>query len=170
MTNHDSSPMALAESIKEEFARNLKYSLATTRQICSKHELYLALALAVREHLINRWNATRDARIESKSKRVYYLSLEFLIGRSLDNNVINLGLDEAVRAAAKDLGFSWEDMCEEEVDAGLGNGGLGRLAACFLDSLATLQFPAIGYGLRYDYGISDSASSMVFRRKIPTIG
>lgn len=153
MTNHDSSPMALAESIKEEFARNLKYSLATTRQICSKHELYLALALAVREHLINRWNATRDARIESKSKRVYYLSLEFLIGRSLDNNVINLGLDEAVRAAAKDLGFSWEDMCEEEVDAGLGNGGLGRLAACFLDSLATLQFPAIGYGLRYDYGI-----------------
>jgi glycogen phosphorylase len=143
----------LTATIKEAFARNLKYSLATSRGSCAKYELYLALALAVRERLIDNWNETRQARINSKSKRAYYMSLEFLIGRAMSNNVINLGIEDSVRAAAQELGLKWEDVCEEEVDAGLGNGGLGRLAACFLDSLATLQFPAIGYGLRYDYGI-----------------
>ncbi len=154
MTNHDSNPAAaLCETIKEAFDRNLKYGLASTRKICSKHDIYLAMALAVREKLIDHWNHTRDARIESHAKRVYYLSLEFLIGRAMDNNVINLELDEVVRKAAADLGIDWDETREEEVDAGLGNGGLGRLAACFLDSLATLEIPAIGYGLRYDYGI-----------------
>ncbi len=152
--NHDPIPASsLSQGIEEAFARNLKYSLATNRKTSTKHELYLALALAVREKLIDRWNATRDARIESKAKRVYYLSLEFLIGRSMDNNVVNLGLEDAVRRACEDMHLDWDVVREEEVDAGLGNGGLGRLAACFLDSLATLQFPAIGYGLRYDYGI-----------------
>ena len=143
----------VTELIKEAFQRNLKYSLATSRGNCTKRELYLSLALAVRERLIDRWNDTRKARIESKSKRAYYLSLEFLIGRAMGNNVINLGLEKSVRSAAAELGLDWDELREEEVDAGLGNGGLGRLAACFLDSLATLQFPAIGYGLRYDYGI-----------------
>jgi len=154
MANEYSIPStSFSETIKEAFTRNLRYSLATTRKICSKHEIYLAMALAVRERLIDRWNATRDARIESHAKRVYYLSLEFLIGRAMENNVINMELDDDCRKAAAELDIDWDATEEEVVDAGLGNGGLGRLAACFLDSLATLQFPAIGYGLRYDYGI-----------------
>src|SRR6185369_7514572 len=143
----------MTDAIKAGFARNLKYALATNRKSCTKHDLYLALALTVRDRLIDRWHETREARIEVKGKRAYYLSLEFLIGRAMSNNVINLGIESAVRKTCEDLGLNWEEMREEEVDAGLGNGGLGRLAACFLDSLATLQFPAIGYGLRYDYGI-----------------
>jgi len=139
--------------IKNSFAHHLKYTLATTRRIASKHDLYLALAMAVRDRLIDRWNETRQARVEAKVKRAYYLSLEFLIGRSIDNNVINLGVDDGVRKAMQELNLNYEELREEEAEAGLGNGGLGRLAACFLDSLATLQYPAIGYGLRYDYGI-----------------
>jgi len=151
--NSDANSLSITEGIKEAFSRNLKFGLATSRGNCTKRELYLALALAVRERLIDRWNETRQARIDSQRKRAYYLSLEFLIGRAMGNNVINLGLEECVRTAATELGLNWDELLEEEVDAGLGNGGLGRLAACFLDSLATLQFPAIGYGLRYDYGI-----------------
>ena len=142
------------EAIKIGFAHNLKYGLANTRKGSStRRDLYLALALTVRDKLIDRWHETREARIEIKGKRAYYLSLEFLIGRAMGNNVINLGLEKPVREACEALGLNWDDLREEEVDAGLGNGGLGRLAACFLDSLATLEYPAIGYGLRYDYGI-----------------
>src|SRR5476651_2566503 len=143
----------IVEEIKQAFARNLKYSLATSRKSATKYELFLALSMAVREQLVNHWNETREARIHSKAKRVYYLSLEFLIGRAIDNNIINLGIVKEVEAAARELGLNFDDLREQEVDAGLGNGGLGRLAACFLDSLATLQYPAIGYGIRYDYGI-----------------
>jgi starch phosphorylase len=143
----------LAESIKGGFAHNLKYALANTRKNSTRHDLYLALAMTVRDKLIDRWHETREKRIEIKGKRAYYLSLEFLIGRAMGNNVINLGLEGAVRRACEDLGLNWDQLREEELDAGLGNGGLGRLAACFLDSLATLEYPAIGYGLRYDYGI-----------------
>ncbi|HUX20100.1 MAG TPA: glycogen/starch/alpha-glucan phosphorylase, partial [Spirochaetia bacterium] len=99
------------------------------------------------------WMETQRLHYDKGSKRVYYLSLEFLMGRALANNIINMGLQEAVADSMATLGYSWEDICEYEVDAGLGNGGLGRLAACFLDSMATLDIPAYGYGLRYDYGI-----------------
>jgi starch phosphorylase len=113
----------------------------------------MALAQTVRDRLINQWLQTQRTHHEKGVKRVYYLSLEFLMGRAMGNNVINAGIEGAVREAMDELGYSFEDMREQEVDAGLGNGGLGRLAACFLDSLATLDLPAFGYGLRYDYGI-----------------
>ena len=114
---------------------------------------YMSLALTVRDRLINQWKATQAAHDEQRAKHVNYLSLEFLLGRLLVNNAINMGIEPAIREAMSSLGYAWEELCEYEVDAGLGNGGLGRLAACFLDSLATLDLPAYGYGLRYDYGI-----------------
>src|SRR6202008_377121 len=116
-------------------------------------EPYLALALAVRDRLIQRWIRTQDAYYELDSKRVYYLSLEYLMGRTLGNSLIALGLQDTCAQALAELGYRLEDLREAEWDAGLGNGGLGRLAACFLDSMATLGYASYGYGLRYDYGI-----------------
>jgi len=113
----------------------------------------MALAYAVRDRLTERWISTQRRYHNENGKRVYYLSLEFLIGRLLGNNVINLCAYDETRAALKDLGIDIEDIRDNEVDAGLGNGGLGRLAACFLDSMATLGIPAHGYGIRYDFGI-----------------
>lgn len=114
---------------------------------------YRACAFAVRDELIRRWNETTSYHTSKAPKRAYYLSLEFLMGRSLDNAVINLGMKDMVAQAMGRLGFSFEDLIDEERDAGLGNGGLGRLAACYMDSSATLNLPVFGYGLRYDYGI-----------------
>ncbi len=142
-----------AESIAWGFAAHLKYTQGVDSYTATPHDKYMSLAYAVRDRLVNQWMHTQRTHHERRVKRVYYLSLEFLIGRSMTNNVINLGLEEPVRDAMLSLGYKWEDLREEEADAGLGNGGLGRLAACFLDSLATLQIPAWGYGLRYDYGI-----------------
>lgn len=114
---------------------------------------YQAVARSVRDHLIDRWNTTQQYLTSKDPKRVYYLSLEFLLGRTLDSALLNMGLKLPYKDALKQLGFRMEDLIEEEVDAALGNGGLGRLAACFMDSLATLDYPAWGYGLRYQYGI-----------------
>ncbi|MGC1523225.1 MAG: glycogen/starch/alpha-glucan phosphorylase [Steroidobacteraceae bacterium] len=107
----------------------------------------------IRDLIAHRWVMTRRVRAKSDPKRVHYLSMEFLLGRTLRNNIMNLGADPIVRQAMLQQGWNLEVLIEEEPDAGLGNGGLGRLAACFIDSLATLQYPAIGYGLRYEYGI-----------------
>ncbi len=112
-----------------------------------------ATARFIRDLIAHRWARTRLSRAEAKPKRVYYLSMEFLLGRSLRNNMMNLAAEPTVRHAMQQEGWDLESLIEEEPDAGLGNGGLGRLAACFIDSLATLQYPAIGYGLRYEYGI-----------------
>jgi glycogen phosphorylase len=112
-----------------------------------------ATARFIRDLIAHRWARTRLSRVESKAKRVYYLSMEFLLGRTLRNNMMNLAAEPLVRHAMQQEGWELEPLIDEEPDAGLGNGGLGRLAACFLDSLATLQYPAIGYGLRYQYGI-----------------
>ncbi len=112
-----------------------------------------ATARFIRDLVAHRWARTRLSRVEAKPKRVYYLSMEFLLGRSLRNNMMNLAAEPTVRRAMQQEGWNLEALIEEEPDAGLGNGGLGRLAACFIDSLATLQYPAIGYGLRYEYGI-----------------
>jgi starch phosphorylase len=117
------------------------------------HERFEAFALSVREFLARRWVDTENTYALENPKRVYYLSMEFLIGRSLANNVANLLLDTDARRAANDSNLDWLAILEQEADAGLGNGGLGRLAACFLDSMATLQIPAMGYGLRYEYGM-----------------
>jgi glycogen phosphorylase len=112
-----------------------------------------ATARFIRDLVAHRWARTRLARAEANPKRVHYLSLEFLLGRTLRNNMMNLAAEPAVRHAMAQEGWNLESLIDEEPDAGLGNGGLGRLAACFIDSLATLQYPAIGYGLRYEYGI-----------------
>jgi starch phosphorylase len=117
------------------------------------HERFEAFALSVREVLAKRWVETESTYARENPKRVYYLSMEFLIGKSLANNVTNLLLDPDVRRAVKEINLDWLATLEQEPDAGLGNGGLGRLAACFLDSMATMQIPAIGYGLRYEYGM-----------------
>jgi glycogen phosphorylase len=116
-------------------------------------ERFEAFALTVREVLTQRWVKTKSTYARENPKRVYYLSMEFLIGRSLANNVANLLVEPDVRRAVQEIGLDWLETVEQEPDAGLGNGGLGRLAACFLDSMATLQLPAMGYGLRYEYGM-----------------
>ena len=142
-----------AASIQKSFALHLKYSLAKDQFTATERDLYDSLAMSVRDRLIERWIETQQAYYAADAKRVYYLSLEFLMGRALSNNLINLGLDKELGKALEDLGLDLNALREEEADPGLGNGGLGRLAACFLDSLATLQYPAFGYGIRYDYGI-----------------
>src|SRR5262245_16184205 len=141
-------------SLKAGILRHLEFTLGELpRHVDSEWEPYLSVALAVRDRLMERWIRTQDAYYENDAKRVYYLSLEFLMGRTLGNSLINLGLFEPCQDAVSDLNYDFEKIREAEWDAGLGNGGLGRLAACFLDSLATLQLPCYGYGLRYDYGI-----------------
>jgi len=117
------------------------------------HYAYEALALVVRDRLMERWKKTRYAYEESDCKRAYYLSLEFLMGRSLGNSILNLGIDDEVAEAMNKVCLDFEELADAEQDAGLGNGGLGRLAACFLDSCATLQLPVMGYGIRYEYGM-----------------
>jgi starch phosphorylase len=142
-----------ADAIRDGFLLHLKYTLAKDEFSATDHDKYYALALAIRDRLVDRWIATSQTYHRQKAKRAYYLSMEYLIGRAMGNNVINLQADGAVREAMESLGLSWDALREVERDAGLGNGGLGRLAACFLDSLATLQLPGYGYGVRYDYGI-----------------
>ncbi len=117
------------------------------------HYAYESLALVVRDRLMERWKKTRYAYEDSGGKRAYYLSLEFLMGRSLGNSILNLGLDEEITEAMNRVCLDFEELADAEQDAGLGNGGLGRLAACFLDSCATLQLPVQGYGIRYEYGM-----------------
>jgi glycogen phosphorylase len=124
---------------------------ATGRQRCE------AIARSVRDILSQRWIKTENTYARENPKRVYYLSMEFLIGRSLANNVTNLLLNPLAKQAVKEKNLDWLGLLEQEPDAGLGNGGLGRLAACFLDSMATMQLPAMGYGLRYEYGIFKQA-------------
>jgi starch phosphorylase len=141
------------ESLRQDFERHLRRTLAKDRYTATDRDRYFALALTVRDRLIDQWVATQQTHHTRNVKRIYYLSLEFLIGRLLGNNVINLNLEESCRTAMAELGLDWDTLRDCEVDAGLGNGGLGRLAACFLDSMSTLGLPAIGYGLRYDFGM-----------------
>jgi glycogen phosphorylase len=143
-----------APPLKERMLQHLEYTLAEPpRGNVGQWEAYLALAFAVRDRMIHRWIQTQRRYNEQDVKRVYYMSLEYLMGRTLGNSLINLDLEDECRQALDDLGYRLEDLREAEWDAGLGNGGLGRLAACLLDSLATLDYPAYGYGLRYEYGI-----------------
>ncbi len=146
------------EGIKTSFQNNRVCTLAKDNYNATSYDNYLALAIAIRDRLVERWISTQQSYHHENRKRVYYLSLEFLIGRLLGNNIINLNLDKQTSEAMSDLGFDLEEIQDQEIDAGLGNGGLGRLAACFLDSMATLGIPVHGYGIRYEYGI--------FRQKI----
>jgi starch phosphorylase len=135
------------------YERHLVFDRAIDPKVASPQERFEAFSHSVRDILAHRWVKTKTTYEEQNAKRIYYLSMEFLIGRSLANNITNLLLDPVVQQAVKDKGIDWLELIEQESDAGLGNGGLGRLAACFLDSMATMQLPATGYGLRYEYGM-----------------
>jgi len=140
-------------SIIDDFAHRMMYSIAKDQYTARKFDVYQALAFAVRDRLMERWFKTQNTYYHQDAKRVYYLSLEFLMGRALRNNILNLGAENAYTQAMETIGFRLEDIGEREWDAGLGNGGLGRLAACILDAAATLELPFYGYGIRYEYGI-----------------
>jgi glycogen phosphorylase len=131
----------------------VEYTLAKTRFNFEKIHAYLATSQSVKDRLIEQFNDTQQFMTANDCKRVYYFSLEFLLGRMLQNALVNLDLQKQYKDALMEIGYSLEDLYEEEIDPALGNGGLGRLAACFLDSLAALEIPAWGYGIRYDYGI-----------------
>ena len=150
---HDQHRLGTVEAIKRGFESHLKFTLAKDEYSATGRDRYYALAMTVRDLLIERWIQTNQTYYKHNVKRVYYLSMEYLIGRAMGNNVINLGIDGTVTRAMEELGMDWGCLRDIERDAGLGNGGLGRLAACFLDSFATLELPGYGYGLRYDYGI-----------------
>src|SRR4029077_6075955 len=135
------------------YERHLVFDNVMEATTIGARERFEAVAHSVRDVLSQRWIQTAKTYERKNPKRVYYLSLEFLIGRSLANNVTNLLLDDITREVIAKEHLDWHELLEQEPDAGLGNGGLGRLAACFLDSMATMQIPAIGYGLRYEYGI-----------------
>ena len=135
------------------YERHLLFDDVVAPDAAGPRERFKAVARSVRDVLSQRWVRTEATYEGENPKRVYYLSMEFLIGRSLTNNVVNLLLDPAAKRAAEQRNLDWLGIIEQEPDAGLGNGGLGRLAACFLDSMATMQLPAMGYGLRYEYGI-----------------
>jgi starch phosphorylase len=144
-----------AAALLHSFTNHLLYSLAKDQYSATPRDKFMSLALTVRDRLIERWISTQQRYYKKDAKRVYYLSAEFLMGRALANNLINLGLYETAREGLKMLNLDINHLLEEEVDAGLGNGGLGRLAACFLDSMATLDIPGYGYGIRYEFGMFD---------------
>uniref|UniRef100_A0A673XBV0 Alpha-1,4 glucan phosphorylase n=1 Tax=Salmo trutta TaxID=8032 RepID=A0A673XBV0_SALTR len=139
--------------IKKSFNRHLHFTLVKDRNVATPRDYYFALAHTVRDHLVGRWIRTQQYYYEKDPKRIHYLSLEFYMGRTLQNTMINLGLQNACDEAIYQLGLDIEELEEIEEDAGLGNGGLGRLAACFLDSMASLGLAAYGYGIRYEFGI-----------------
>ncbi|KAL5348254.1 Non-essential glycogen phosphorylase [Pseudogymnoascus australis] len=150
---YHTKPFTNVEDFEKEVVRHVETTLARSMFNCDETAAYAAASLAFRNRLITEWNSTQQRQTFADGKRVYYLSLEFLMGRALDNAMLNVGLKDVAKEGLADLGFRIEDIIEQEHDAALGNGGLGRLAACFLDSLASLNYPAWGYGLRYRYGI-----------------
>jgi len=150
-------PIDFAGTANALYERHLVFDNVMDPAIAAPRERYEAIARSVRDILSQRWAMTESTYVRQNPKHVYYLSMEFLIGRSLANNVSNLLLDPLVQHAVKEKSLDWLGLLEQEPDAGLGNGGLGRLAACFLDSMATMQLPALGYGLRYEYGIFNQA-------------
>lgn len=139
--------------LREAILRHVRYSLGIFTKELAPREALRAVALAVRDLMVERLLTTEDRYRQADAKRLYYLSMEFLIGRSLHNNLANMGLVEVCRAILAELGIDFAEVQEHEIDAALGNGGLGRLAACFLDSLATLGLPGFGYGIDYEYGL-----------------
>jgi starch phosphorylase len=143
------------EAFQRAFRDNLFYAQARFPEVASRNDLYMALAHTVRDHLMLRWVGANRTYHRERSRTVCYLSAEFLLGPHTGNNLLNLGLLDEAREALAGLGLDLEVLLEQEEEPGLGNGGLGRLAACYLDSLATRQIPAIGYGVRYEYGIFD---------------
>jgi starch phosphorylase len=141
------------EDLKRSILKRLVYSVGKDTDFAVPRDWCVALTLAVRERLMDRWMATTKRVYKADVKRVYYLSMEFLIGRLLADTMLNLGMTDLARAALEDLGVDLDEILQEEPDAALGNGGLGRLAACFMDSMSTLGIAAYGYGIRYEHGL-----------------
>ncbi|RKH61177.1 glycogen/starch/alpha-glucan phosphorylase [Corallococcus llansteffanensis] len=153
-TPEDSGRTGLdAASVRRGFFEHVRYSRGKNPETATPHDRFMALSLAVRDRLTDRWVKTARTYYEQDVKRAYYLSAEYLLGRALGNNLLNLNMYESAAAAMQEVGVDLTQLLEMEPDAGLGNGGLGRLAACFMDSLATLGYPGMGYGIRYEFGI-----------------
>jgi starch phosphorylase len=147
------APTLSVDALKHSIAYKLMFTIGKDPSIANKHEWLNATLLAVRDRMVERWLRSNRAQLSQDVRQVYYLSMEFLVGRTLSNALLAMGMYDDAQAALEEMGFNLEDLIEEESDPGLGNGGLGRLAACFLDSLATLGLPGRGYGIRYDYGM-----------------
>ncbi|MBP1598578.1 MAG: glgP [Acidobacteria bacterium] len=141
------------DSLKEDILHHIQFTLGSDPARPDQYSCFMGLAYAVRDRLIGQWIRTERALDDSLAKRVYYLSMEFLPGRFLKNYLTSLSMEQEVRRTLQDMGFELDEVEEEEWDAGLGNGGLGRLASCFMDSMACRKLPGYGYGIRYDYGI-----------------
>jgi starch phosphorylase len=144
-----------ARSIRHDFVEKLFFELAKFPGVATRNDYYLALAYTVRDRLLHRWVRSARTYLEGNHRTVVYLSAEYLLGPQLGNNMLALGIENEVRSAMATLGLQLDELLEHEEEPGLGNGGLGRLAACFMDSLATLDIPAIGHGIRYEFGIFD---------------
>ena len=142
-----------AEQFADEIREQLKYTQGVTVEQAKPADVYVAASAAVRRHLVDSWMKTQADMVNGNTKAVGYLSAEFLMGKQLENALLNAGLTDQFNKAVKDLGFSAQEIIDAEYEPGLGNGGLGRLAACFIDSLASLGVPAFGYGIQYKYGI-----------------
>lgn len=155
------------EALERAFADNLFYMQGKYASRASLQDFYMALAYTIRDRLSHRWLKTMETYFEKNVKVVCYLSAEFLMGRHLGNNLLNLGIEDRVREMVTQAGLDLDELIEQEKDPGLGNGGLGRLAACFLDSLATLEIPAIGYGIRYEFGIFEQAIQGGWQAEVP---
>jgi starch phosphorylase len=149
------------------YLRHLVFNNVIDPAAAGSRDRFEAFAGSIRDALSQRWIDTENAYARANPKRIYYLSMEFLIGRTLANNLTNLGLGATAKEAAEEIGLDWAALLEEEPDAGLGNGGLGRLAACFLDSMATMQLPAMGYGLRYEYGMFKQVMRDGWQQELP---
>lgn len=153
-------PVATAPSVSElsaQIENNLKYQLCVALSAATESDIFNAVALTVRHYQYDDFLITQQRQRAEKKKRLYYLSMEFLLGQSLRNNLINIGLLTNMQRAVTELGFDFERIIDEEPDAALGNGGLGRLAACFIDSMATLDIAASGHGIKYEYGLFKQA-------------
>lgn len=154
-------------SLSNQFAENLEFRLIKDRVTATGSDAYFALSLAIRDRLVRKWLRTQHQYFQKDVKRVYYLSLEYLMGRILGNSLINMDYYDECYSILKEDGYSLEEIREIEHDMGLGNGGLGRLAACYLDSMATLELPAFGYGIRYEYGIFNQAIEKGYQVEYP---
>ena len=153
VTVEDDRTALTKEALKNAFLNDLFCVQGKFPALATKNDYYMALAFAVRDRMLQRWISTASAYTKQASRTVVYMSAEFLMGPHLENNLINLGILDSVKQCMRELGLNFEELVRQEEEPGLGNGGLGRLAACFIDSLATLDVPSLGYGIRYEFGI-----------------
>src|SRR5690242_2623728 len=160
-------PIQFAGTDSGLYERHLLFDNVIALTAADERDRFEAFARSVRDILSQRWTLTENTYERANPKRVYYLSMEFLIGRSLANNVTNLLLSPVAKEAVRQKNLNWAELLEQEPDAALGNGGLGRLAACFLESMATMQLPAMGYGLRYEYGLFKQSIENGWQREKP---